>query len=498
MDLDLLNRIEAYCHRYALLTAEDKVVVGVSGGPDSLCLLYLLVAICRNQNLAPPTVAHLNHHLRRPHSDHDANFVQATADLWQLPCFIASRDVAALAKQRNRSIEECGRRLRYAFLWQVANNVGATKIAVGHNADDQAETILMHFLRGSGLTGLRGMLPQIKISDIALDPEDITGLLPSTAPFLIRPLLDTPRREIEAFCRTTKLQPRDDSSNRDTSYFRNRLRHELLPQLEQYNPNIRHLLNRTAKLVAADVELLEQQVERSWPTVVVAEAGHQIDFQRERWLKLPLGLKRATLRRAIEQLQGNLLNIGFEHIENAMEILEKGQSGASATLPGGLVATLRYDTITIGFQQQPDEAGSPIEPRLTPGHSLPVKIPGVTRLPNTDWQLRAEIVPLTPALRERISQAEPWEAFVDADTLSETLSLRTRQPGDRFYPLGMGHSKKVKDFMIDEKISVRFRERIPILAADKAIVWLCGYRLDDRVKITSKSRRTVHFKFEQC
>ena len=443
MDFDLPAHIEAYCRKNALLTPGDKIVVGVSGGPDSLCLLHVLTQICRTFNLATPTVAHLNHQLRHPDSDYEAQFVQTIAAQWQLPFFVAAHPVADLAEQKRQSVEETARQVRYAFLAEVAYKVEATCIAVGHNADDQAETVLMHFLRGSGLTGLRGMMPKTALADLSPDFASSAGLT------LIRPLLDTSRSDIDAYCHMHNLAPRHDASNQDTVYFRNRLRHELMPYLEQYNPNIRQLLRRTAHSIAADVALIEQQVNQTWPSIIAASTDRRIDLQRTAWLNLPTGLKRATLRRAIEQIRGNLLNIGFEHIDNVIEVLERGRTGAVVTLPDGLRVRLDYHTITIGFEQEVIASHNSKNPQLGADQSIVIEVPGVIRLPSTTWQLNSETMPMEPSLWQRIQQAGRWEAFVDADKVTEPLILRTRQAGDHFYPLGSGHRKKVKNFMTE-------------------------------------------------
>lgn len=496
MGQDLFEKIKAVCRKNKLITPGDRLVVGVSGGPDSLSLLHLLTRLCHDLNLVPPTVAHLNHQLRGPDSDAEADFVGQMAAQWQLPSFIAAQPVADLAAQRRQSLEETARQVRYAFLWSVADQAGANKIAVGHNADDQIETVLMHFLRGSGLTGLRGMASQVNIAALPLYPPDITPstLKPVT---LIRPLLDFTRDEIEAYCRDHQLSPRYDKSNQDTTFFRNRLRYELLPHLERYNPNIRQLLQHTANIAAAEVELIEQQVDQVWPDLIAAATEQTIDFARERWLKLPIGLQRAALRRAIHQLRGHLFNIGFDHIENAIAVVEKGQTGALITWPDGLTVRLNYDTITLAANRGParEPAAEGGQPAIN--RPLTVQLPGLTVLPATDWQLNATLGPMTPAAWPKIRQAGRWEAFIDADAVGRPITLRTRQPGDQFWPLGAGHSKTVKTFMIDAKIPAAYRRRLPLLVADDRIVWLCGYRLDDRAKVTDQTRQVIHLTFER-
>ena len=236
---DLLDLVRRYAERYALWSDGESVVVGVSGGPDSLCLLHLLRRLAPESHLTLH-VAHLNHGLRGAEAEADAQAVAELAAGWGLPYTIGRADVPSLAAETRASIEEAARQARYDFLQGVARAAGAGTIAVGHNADDQAETVLMHFLRGSGLAGLRGMLPRTALGQ----------------GFLISPLLETPRDRVEAYCAAHGLQPRRDLSNADTTIYRNRLRHELLPLLEGYNPAIRQVLGHTAGVLAGDHEVV--------------------------------------------------------------------------------------------------------------------------------------------------------------------------------------------------------------------------------------------------
>jgi tRNA(Ile)-lysidine synthetase-like protein len=384
-------------------------------------------------------------------------------------------------------------------LWRVANKVQAQKIAVGHNADDQVETLLMHFLRGSGLAGLRGMTPIMAISLLHLHPND----LPSTSsllmtPHLIRPLLGTPRRQIEAYCRENQLLPRLDSSNLDTTLFRNRLRHELIPYLESYNPNIRQVLHHTAQVVAAEVDQLNDLATQAWSEVVLTQSNHMIQFHRERWLKLSLALRRSTLRRAVYTLHRHLRDISFEQIEQACKIITKGEVGSQATLPQGLSLVLGYDTFIIAPKDGLIVAASYANPRLATGQTISVTIPGVTSLPSTDWQLRASLIPISQLNLAALKQTGQWEAFLDADTVGTQLNLRPRQPGDTFSPLGLaGHRQKVNEFMINAKIPAQQRNHIPLLVAAGQIIWVCGYRLDERACLNPSSQWVLHLKFEQ-
>ncbi len=279
---DLWRQVFQYARRYDLFTPGAVVVTGVSGGPDSVCLLHVL------RRLAPELglrlhVAHLNHGLRGAEADADAAFVAALAAGWGVPCTVGRADVVALAEDAGLSLEEAARQARYRFLAEVAEAAGATTIAVGHNADDQAETVLMHFLRGSGVAGLRGMVARTRLTDYRLSVHRSGGAeeqggretlpgslfpLPPVALWLVRPLLVVPRGAIETYCREHGLQSRFDRSNEDTTFFRNRLRHELLPILAGYNPAIREVLAHTAEALAGDYEVLRAEVAAAWAQVI--------------------------------------------------------------------------------------------------------------------------------------------------------------------------------------------------------------------------------------
>jgi tRNA(Ile)-lysidine synthase len=484
------------------------VVVGVSGGPDSLCLLHILRRLSPELSLNLH-VAHLNHQMRGEEADADAAFVARLAAEWNLPATVESADVPALAREQKLALEEAARRARYAFLARVACQTNARTIAVAHNADDQTETILMHWLRGSGLAGLRGMLPSTPMGDLKLEigdwepatdsPLSATGSPVSFLQFLtlIRPLLAIPRTDIEAYCAQHSLQPRFDRSNLDTTYFRNRLRHELIPILETYNVNIREVLHRSSSVLAADYELLRKQVEETWEQVVRTETDRAVIIDLVAWRALPLALRRSTIREAIHRLRRTLRNIDFVHVENAVAILARGKTGAQATLPRGLVLTIGYDTIIVADQDYRD---FPDLPLLPAGHSQSVAVPGRTQLSETTWVLKAEVAPRFIMRDKDVTTAVGWEACLDAAVAGLSPYLRPRRPGDRFCPLGMGgRYKRLNEFMINEKIPAIWRDYIPLLVNENGqIVWVCGWRTDDRARVTQETQQVIRLCFERC
>ena len=487
--MELVTHVRNHIERHRLLARGDTVVAGISGGPDSLCLLHVLRYLSDEYALTLH-VAHLNHCLRGVQADADATFVADLARDWGLPAHIESQDVAALARSRRLAIEEAARQARYAFLSRVARQAGAQKVAVGHNADDQVETILMHWLRGAGLAGLRGMLPRSNLSEMRLSGEEAAaGEL-----LLIRPLLEVPRVDIEAYCAEHGLRPRFDRSNLDTTYFRNKLRHELLPFLETLNPGIRAVILRSAQTIAADYELLREEATKAWSQVAVGAGDQAIVFNLAKWRALPLSLQRSTLREAIHRLRYSLRNINWVHVENAVHVLQTGSTGAAVTLPSGLQARIGYDEFVVaqaGYREP-----LPDLPLLYDTENVALRIPGHTPLPGSHWTLAAQVGHRETWPEHKLRHGDPWQAHLDHDVTGSELCLRTRRTGDRFWPQGLGHEPTtVQSFMINAKVPRARRDRIPLLASPRQILWIAGWRIDERAKVTEATTRILSLTF---
>ncbi len=425
--------------------------------------------------------------LRAADADADAQFVRLTAAAWNLPCTVEHANVSALAEEAAASLEEAAREARYAFLGRLALELGAAVVAVGHNADDQAETVLMHFLRGSGLAGLRGMQPCSAFPFPTL-PAFISQR-PSGQLHLIRPLLSILRLDILDYCHAHGLTPRFDDSNDDVAIFRNRLRHELLPRLEQYNPQIKRILGNTAAVLADEHSLLRANLLAAWPAIALEEDDGRLVLDLPAWRRLPLALQRAVLREAIHRLRASLRNIAFIHIDNALWLLRGGQTGDRMTLPAGLEVVLGYDRFVIGNQ------GAEMPPGDLPQMNddrLPLLVPGTTAL--AGWVVETALMypaALPPGWQ---TNADPWQATLDADVLGRSPALRTRQPGDRFQPLGMaGRSKLLAELFTNAKIPAPARDRWPLLVTTSGdIAWVCGLRLDERAKVTAATATVMH------
>ncbi len=470
----------------ALLPADrarpTPLVVGVSGGADSLALLHLLVRTRDALRLAPLAV-HVNHGLRGMEADADEDFVAQMADAWDVQVRVVRMDVAALVDAHSLSVEEAARQARYTALARAAVEAGSMLIAVAHNADDQAETVLMHLLRGAGLAGLRGMRPVTPLGDYHLLEPAPEGLL------LLRPLLDVPRAAIEAYCAAFELEPRFDRSNLDTTYFRNRLRHDVLPLLEDVAPGVGARLAQTADVLAADYDVLAAQTGAAWEAVVRHAGEARVSFGLAAWRALPLALRRGVVRRAVWHLRASLRDVSYAHVENAVRVGQSGDTGAQATLPGGLALTVGYDVLWIAAEGTPLPA--PDWPLLPEGAAITLDGLGEVSLLGSAWRFKlAEYNgPRTgPAWAALL--ADRWAAPLDAGALGMPVTLRTRRPGDRFQPGGLDGTQKISDFMINAKIPAAWRGRVPLLAAaDGQIAWLAGWRVAERFTVGEETDR---------
>ncbi|EAX47241.1 tRNA(Ile)-lysidine synthetase [Thermosinus carboxydivorans Nor1] len=455
----ILEKVKALVERRRLLTAGDRVVVACSGGPDSLALVHLL------HRLQPAygfdmVVAHVDHMLRGAESAREAEFVRAFCRRLGLDCQVAAIDVPGVLAERGGSTQEVARTLRYAFLRRVADSLGGAKIATGHHRDDQAETVLINFLRGAGPGGLRGMQP--------------------AAGGIIRPLLSVTRQEIEDYCAAEGLTPCLDSSNLHTDYLRNRVRLELLPLLaREYNPAIGENLARLAEIMADQYDFLKQCAADVY-TRVADETEGRLALDSAALAALPTALRREVLRLAIEKKRGSLTGISFWHVEKLLEMALDGKVGSLFTLPGGLSFVRTYDGLATVDRAGSARAAVGIAP---PGRALVV--PGVTEVPELNLAVAAALHDEIPAATGRLTAVFDWQA------LSPPLVVRTRVAGDRFWPAGMQGSKKLKEFFIDAKVPRSERDRVPLICDQDGILWVAGYRQSARGRPDSATRRVL-------
>ena len=466
--LKLPERVSKFITEHCLMPDSGKVVVAVSGGPDSVCLLHILLGL-RDKLGATLHIAHLNHQLRGDESDADANYATNLAQRLGLPATVEKRDVTAYQRSKHLSLEEAAREVRYNFLADVAEAAGAGAVAVGHTLDDHIETILMHLIRGSGTRGLRGLQPssQWHSGKATLN--------------VFRPLLEVSREETSIYCHRHRLKPRLDTSNLSLSPLRNRIRQQLIPLLQSYNPQVVDALLRTAHIASDDLAALEEAAIKLGGDIVT-EQERTLILDRERFIKLPPALQRHLLRAAMEKLVGNLMDIESRHTEEVMTSLHK-PAGKIITLPDGLVFAIEYDRYLLGSDPA---ALSPL-PAMEGEYKL--QIPGTTALPG--WQVLANVIDR----RQTANNDGSYTAFFDLSLTGDKLTVRSRRPGDRFQPLGMSQPKKLNEFMIDSKIPRAWRRRVPIVCSSEQIIWVAGWRIDERVKVTESTRQVLRLEF---
>jgi tRNA(Ile)-lysidine synthase len=472
----MFENIDSLLRDQCGLVKNRPILAGVSGGPDSLCLMGIL-----RKAGYQVVVAHFNHKLR-PDSDEDASIVEQTAARLQLTHVVESGDVHAYAEQEKLSMEEAARNLRYRFLMAQARLTKSQAVAVGHTADDQVETVLMHFLRGAGLAGLKGMTHRTIIQ--AFDPE-----IP-----IVRPLLDTWREETVVYCAVNGLRPRHDPSNASLDFFRNRLRHLLIPSLESYNPRFREIVWRTSRSLAGDYEVLTKVLDEKWKACVVQENADFVAFDVSRLTNEPIGLQRNLLRRAMERIRPANLDVGFEMLERAGQFIN-----GAPTHYGRFDLTNNMHLLREGLLLYvvAGDATLPVErwPQMPEdGSTIPLKIPDSIELSGS-WKLSCERWNIPSlAMGQARANEDPFQVWLDAKGISDALELRVRQEGDRFEPLGMnGKTMKISDFFINVKLPQRARDRWPLLCMGAKVVWVPGYRPAHSYRLTESTRQALYF-----
>lgn len=464
-----------FIQKHRLISAGETVLVAVSGGADSVCLLHILAQ--RQAELGIKLhVAHLNHKLRGDESEEDAWYVADLAHKLGIPITMDTIDVAAYRDRKRCSLEEAAREVRYSFLADAVASSGAVCAVAGHTRDDQVETILMHLLRGTGIAGLRGLQPRASV---------LIGDCIKTPLIVVRPLLEVSRQETSDYCRRFKLKPRTDSSNASPDFLRNRIRLELLPALRNYNSQVDAAMLRLADIASDQVHYIEEQASDLWSKAATADSG-VVYLDKSRMLDLPLTMQRQLFRRAVEQLIGNLRDIEADHIEAMVEFLSKS-AGKSLCLPHDLRLSVEYGRLVLTANQTALCPFPPIDGEIA------INLPGETMLPG--WKIKAEI------LREKAgsgrNERDVFSAAFDLAKAGTQLIVRQRQRGDRFQPLGMSQLKKLQDFMVDARIPRAWRSRVPLLCSPQQILWVAGWRIDDRVRVTEATNKVLRVTFQR-
>jgi tRNA(Ile)-lysidine synthase len=442
--------------KYEMLQPGERVVAAVSGGADSMALLHALWEMRRDFCLHL-VVAHLDHGLR-PEAAQEKSFVRKAAAELGVPFISRKADVRQKQHDERLALQEAAREVRYAFLQEAAKAERATKIALGHTADDQAESIMMRLLRGSGTRGLAGIPP-------------VRGGI------FIRPLIEVWREEVESFLEERKVAYLTDPSNRSLHFLRNRVRHELLPILQQYNPRFRQTLVQMADLFRLEENFWQGMVEEKFPALVRARKKDSLTLDIPSLAAQPLPLRLRSFRHAIEKLLGNLRRVSLPHILLMDNLLQNPEPNKSLQLPQGLCVAKAYRALTLTRSR---EEAVPFE-HVVPG-------PGYVEIPEIGRAMRFQVEERRPRVRFENSSGI---ALLDYDTIAFPLTLRSPRPGDRLQPLGMEGEKKVKDLFIDCKIPAAQRKRIPLLFKEDRLLWVAGVRLDHRARLKPETQRVL-------
>jgi tRNA(Ile)-lysidine synthase len=459
-----------YVRDRALFGSGEHVLVAVSGGPDSTALLLILSKLTPGLGLTLAG-AHFDHGLRGASAARrERSYVEALCCRLGVPLHAGAGDTRAHARAHRLSREEAARELRYAFLSEVAAAAGCTAVATGHTADDQAETVLLHLIRGSGLAGLAGMAPR--------GPWPLEG---HAGLKVARPLLCLRREETARYCLEEGLKPVADPSNVSPAFLRNRVRLELLPLLRRYNPRVDAAVLRLAEAARADLSVLEEMASEA---LSKGDDGQTVALSRQRLTGLPEGLQRHALRLALRRVLGDLRDVHQDHIEALLRGLARG-AGHHLDLPRGLRFDVGYEEATLSLERR--EAGD-VRPPLPP--EAPLAVPGVASW--GPWRVEAELT--VPSTAEP-SPADPWQAWLDADVTGPELRVRSRRPGDRFQPLGMAGEKKLQDFFVDARVPRAERDAVPLVCGKPGIVWVAGQRIDERARVTGATRRVLRLHF---
>ena len=472
---DIFINLKEQCE----LNSSQPILVGVSGGPDSSALLHILA------HLKFPLIVAYFHHMIRKEADQEAAGVEKICLELKIPFMMGKADARGFARQNSLSLEEAARQLRYKFLFEKACNMGAQAVAVGHTADDQIETVLMHFIRGSGMDGLAGMR-------FRMLPNAWSESIP-----LVRPLLSTWRKDVIRYINDQHLQVFYDRSNQDSTYFRNRIRHELIPLLETYNPQIRKIIWSTAESLRADSDELDTAVVREWQKCLIETGPGYVRFNYPKMTQLSPSLKRSLIRKGFNFLRPGMRDLDFDAVIRAIDCLSAQTTSASCDLVTGIQFVVEGQScwLAISAANLPSKQW----PQVSQGYHPILEIPG-DKYVNDTWLIRLDVLDRSSVnLAEVHQNPDLYLAWIDFDQVNLPIKIRNRKTNDRFKPLGMfGKSIKITDFMINEKIPSRARRGWPLLCdRDETILWVPGFRIAHPCQVTAQTKRILRLRMQQ-
>lgn len=457
----MITRILDTIRKNGIIKKEDSLVVGVSGGPDSVCLLHVLWSLKKDLNLNIVAV-HINHMLRGIESKRDEDFVKKLCSELNIELHSISVDINSVSKQRRMSLEEAGREERYRHFEAVADSIDADRIAVAHNKNDQAETVFMNIIRGTGLDGLKGM-------------DYVRGRI-------IRPLLDIERSDIEAYCKENNLNPITDSSNLENIYSRNKIRLGVIPYIDKlFECNLVKSIDRMNGLLKDDIDFIDTKVKKSYYNVVLRRENEEVELLLGKIKKMHIAVKRRMIRKAINEVKGNVKGIESIHIESVIDMIESGRVGLRLDLPGIKIGRT-YDSIK--FYKNEKQAD-------TFDFAAELNIPGYTEIGDGNHLVEASFINDYNVSDYKGIKGRELVQFFDYDKLVEGINIRKRKEGDYFKPINSNGTKKLKEYFIDNKIPREMRDNIPLIAKGSEIIWIIGYKISDKFKVTENTKSVL-------
>lgn len=449
--MDLIKKIKKNISANSLINEKDRILVGLSGGPDSIFLLYILHNYFNNQLI----IAHINHKLRGVDSDLDEKFVRTISQKLKIPLYVIREDVKKLSNENKKSIEEVGREVRFSFFDKILKVENFNKIALGHNLDDNVETILINFIKGSGTKGLIG--------------------IPEKRDNIIHPIINIKKEEILKFLEENKIEYRVDKTNFEIDFLRNKVRNYLLPIIEkEFNKNFKEKILSLSNILKVEDRFLDNLVENIKNDLIEFEDDF-IKIDNKKFQKLDLSLKRRLIRKAIDYFNRDLREYPLEHIDKVIS-LENKKTGKEIELPFNLIAVKDKNKIII------EKKGVEIP-------NFYIEIPDIGL-----YELAGMKIELT--LVEKISKVKNiFTSFFDYDKIEFPIKFRKPKFGEKFKPLGLKKKKKIQDFFVDNGIPKSVRWNLPILLDKKDdILWIVGVRISDDYKVTNLTKRVICIK----
>ena len=460
----MIDKIKKYIEKHRLFETGQRIVVAVSGGSDSIALLKVLEMVSDEYRLTL-IAAHLNHGLREE-AGYEEQFVRGISNEMMINFECKTVDITSIKKGSGKSTEDISRIVRYQFLNDVAKKYQAQKIALGHHLNDQSETVLINFLRGSGPEGLKGMLP---VRDS----------------LYIRPLLGVSRNEILSFLDSHKIPFMNDTSNTEDVFLRNRIRHLLIPELkEKYNPKLEESLNNMAEIMRLEDDYMKMITDNTLSEWDVEPDDDEITIRISELKKYHKAIQRRILKVLLRRSTPNSQGIGYPHIKAVLDFAYRNHPSGYLNLPHNIEVSREYDSLVISGWK---EFGKINIGKKSDHLYFEVTLPGSVNVAQLGIIIKFSFV--EPPVQ--IKADENNIVYMDYDRIVLPLIIRTGKPGDRIQPLGMKGTKKIKSFFIDEKIPINKRKIFPLLLDKESVIWIVGMRLSERVKITEKTRQIL-------